>query len=64
MLKLFLYLSLLTALTSDAFAQKTPENILTKGSSNLKEPSDAAKDIYNKGADYFAKKDYPAAIRC
>jgi len=63
MLKLLLSLTLLTALTSYAFSQKTPENILTKASSNLKEPSDAAKDIYNKGADYFSKKDYPAAIR-
>ena len=40
-----------------AFSQ-TQERIQQRQSSNLKEPSDAAKDLYNKGVDFSNKKEY------
>jgi len=52
-----------TIITLASFSQQTPEHILTKASSNIKEPSDAAKLVYNMGVDYFQEKDYPAAVR-
>lgn len=50
----------LTALI--AFSQN-PERILNKNSSNLKEPSNEAIELYNKGVDHFNKHEYPQAIR-
>ncbi len=55
-------LGLLTFNFATCFSQ-TVEKIQTKQSSNLKDPSEKAMALYNKGVQDFDKKEYPSAIR-
>jgi len=57
LLQAVLCLSILTA------RSQTPERMLINGTSNLKEPSPAAVEMFNKGSGHLNKKEYPQAIR-
>ncbi len=60
-LKTVMFSAMLPLITATGFSQ-SPERIQTGASSNLKDPSEKAKILYNKGHDYFDKKDYQRAI--
>jgi tetratricopeptide (TPR) repeat protein len=59
--KIMVLLGIVTLNITTGFSQ-SPERMQEKKSSNIKEPSEKAVILYNKGHDYFGKKEYASAI--
>lgn len=60
--KVIVLIGILALNVTTSFSQP-PEKIQNKQSSNIKDPSEKAKALYNKAYEHFDKKEYSLAIR-